>query len=148
MKRVLPLLFLAMSLPLFAQTSTTYTAYTGTVSSYNQVYAYLSGGGDFDSPWGMGGGCYYGSCPAWPFTNYPLSYALPDGSTASFTNFTGTADFVNQYDVTAKGTASGVDSTGASVSVSVSWAFKAVCRSGRGGGCTKYFLGGSLTVTK
>jgi hypothetical protein len=73
---------------------------------------------------------------------------LPDGTTANFTNFTGSANFTNQRDVTVQGTASGYDSTGALVTVSVNWAWAAYCRSGRGGGCTKKYLGGDLNVTK
>lgn len=221
----LALLFLAMSLPMFAQTTTTYQATTGTVSPQNAVtgdfvgvysssqtayatfpsgYSYPSilitdptlsmppdayagnsiningrayqitsndatsitirfwtGGpvpangtpftinsGGFKSPYGMGGGCYFGSCPAWQFTNYPFSYVLPNGTSASFTNFTGTANFTNQYDVIVRGTASGVDSTGASVSVSIEFEWGAFCRSGRGGGCTKTFHTGTVTITE
>jgi hypothetical protein len=221
----LPLLFLALSAPLFARTTTTYQASTGTVSSYNAVtgnfigvyssnqttyatfpsgYSYPSmlvtdptvhmvpdayvgedininrrsypiksnnatsvtimfwtGGavpangtpftinkGGFKSPNGMGGGCYFGGCPAWPFANYPFSYALPNGTTASFTNFTGTANFTNQFDVIVQGTASGVDSTGASVSVVIEFEWGAFCRSGRGGGCTKTFHTGTVTITE
>jgi hypothetical protein len=220
----LPLLILAMSLPMIAQTTTTYQASTGTVSSYNVVtgnfigvyssnqttyaefpsgYSYPSmlitdptlsmvpnayvgesiniaerayqvesndatsvtirfwtGGaapvngtlftidkGGFKSPNGMGGGCYFGGCPAWQFTNYPFSYTLPDGTTASFTNFTGTADFTHQYDVKIQGTASGVDSTGSAVSAAIQWDFKAVAV-GRGSCCQKTLLVGTVTITK
>jgi hypothetical protein len=96
----------------------------------------------------MGGACNYGECPAWQFANDHFSYALPDGTTADFTNFSGTADFTNQSDVKVKGTASGNDSAGTPVQVTVDWAWSASCRSGRGGGCTKTFISGTLTVVK
>lgn len=148
MRKTLPLMVLLLCVGVFAQTTTTYQSSSGTVSSTNAVTGYLSLGGSFVSPYSMGGGCYYGSCPSWTFTNYPLSYVLPDGTTASLTNFTGSANFTVQSDVRISGTASGHDSTGAPVSVSVSWAWGAYCRSGRGGGCTKHYLGGELSVTK
>lgn len=109
---------------------------------------FVINGGKFNSPNGMGSGCYYGGCPAWQFSRYPLSYALPDGTTASFSNFSGTANFSNQSAVKVQGTASGYDSTGAFVTVSVNWAWAANCRSGRGGSCTKRYLGGDLKITK
>ena len=143
------LVALLVALSAFSQTVNTYTAISGTVQPQNQVRGYFgSSSYYFISPNGMGNGCYYGSCPAWQFTNFPLSYALPDGTTASFTNFTGTANFTRESDVQIQGTASGVDSTGAPVSVQISWDWSAFCRSGRGGGCTKKFLGGTLAVTK
>jgi hypothetical protein len=149
MRKALPLLLLLMSLASFAQTTTTtYQSSTGTVSSTNAVTGHLDAGGSFVSPYSMGGGCYYGSCPAWQFSNYPLSYVLANGTTASFTNFSGTANFTVQSDVRVSGTASGYDSTGAPVRISVSWAWGAFCRSGRGGGCTKHYIAGSFTVTK
>jgi hypothetical protein len=132
----------------FSQTSTTYLASKGTVSSLNATTGYLDLGGSFRTPNSFGGGCYYGGCPDWTFSGFTLSYVLPDGSTATFTNFTGSANFTHQFDIPIQGTASGFDNTGAPVSVSVSWTFKASCRSGRGGGCWKTFLSGQLTVTK
>jgi hypothetical protein len=165
-QRFVVLLFLATLLPLFASAQTTqpYFANSGSVSSFNTVKGYpltanLPGGstvsgGDFNSPYGMGGQCYWGGCPNWPFYNYPLSYVLPmDNSTASFTNFTGTADFssthcsVSPQCIFAKGTAGGVDSLGRSVSVSISWEVAAYCRSGRGGGCTKKLVQAEMDVT-
>jgi hypothetical protein len=148
MKKALPLLFLLMSLASFAQTTTTYQSSSGTVSPGNAVTGYLDVGGSFVSPDGMGGGCYYGGCLNWQFSNYPLSYVLPDGTTASFSNFAGSANFTHQRDVTVQGTASGYDSTGAFVTVSVNWAWAAYCRSGRGGGCRKTYLGGDLKISK
>jgi hypothetical protein len=148
MRKTLPLLVLLLSLGAFAQTTTTYQSNSGTVNSVNAVTGYLALGGSFVSPDSMGSGCYYGGCPDWQFSNYTLSYSLPDGTTATFNNFMGSANFTSQTDVKVSGTASGLDSTGAPVSVSVSWAWGAYCRSGRGGGCSKHFLGGDLNVTK
>lgn len=147
MKKVLPVMFLLMSLA-SAQTTTRYQSSTGTVSPGNAVTGYLDLGGSFVSPYGMGSGCYYGDCPDWTFSGYPLSYVLPNGTTSSVNNFTGTANFTNQKDVTVQGTASGYDSTGAFVTVSVNWAWAAYCRSGRGRGCGKKYLGGDLKITK
>jgi hypothetical protein len=138
-----------------AQTTTTYQASTGTVSPGNMVTAHLDLGGSFVSPHGMGGpNCYYGTCFV-DFSGYQLSYVLPDGTTFSTGaypgtpgTFSGTFDARNQFDVKIQGTASGVDSTGVSVTVTISWEWAARCRSGRGGGCTKKFLDGTLTVTK
>ncbi|PYQ46079.1 MAG: hypothetical protein DMG99_00315 [Acidobacteria bacterium] len=118
------------------------------MSSLNAVTAALQPAGSFASPDSMGGACNYGECPAWQFTNDHFSYTLPDGTTADFTNFSGTADFTNQSDVKVKGTASGNDSAGTPVQVTVDWAWSASCRSGRGGGCTKTFISGTLTVVK
>ena len=145
---VLPLL--TMFLPSFrvltASAQTTYYAHSGTLTSYNVVTGYFDNSGSFVSPSGMGAGCYYGQCPAWQFSNYPLSYVLPDGTTASFHNFSGTANFTNQFDMKVQGTASGTDDKGLFVNVTVSWDWSAFCHAGRGGGCTKKFLGGQLTI--
>ena len=131
-----------------SNSATSYQSDSGTVTSLNAVTGYLQLGGNFVSPDAMGGGCNYGECPAWQFNSYALSYVLPDGTTADFTNFTGTANFMDQSDVKVSGTASGNDSTGTAVQVSVSWAWAASCKSGRDGGCTKRFISGTLTVTK
>jgi hypothetical protein len=125
-----------------------YPSSTGTVSSLNAVTGDLQPGGSFVSPDPMGSGCSYGACPAWQFRNYKFSYALPDGTTAEFTNFSGTANFTDQSNVQVRGTASGNDSTGAPVQVSVNWSWAAFCRSGRDGGCTKRYISGRLTVTR
>jgi hypothetical protein len=157
--KVLPLLSLLMFAgAVSAQTTSTYSGVAGTISPGNafvidfspQVcnpacsypYQFSDDGRGFGGP-----DCYYGSCVQ-NFSNYPLSYALPDGTTAQFSNFAGTANFIVQSDVTVIGTASGTDSTGTPVSVSVNVQWTAVCRSGRGGGCTKKFLAGTLNVTK
>jgi hypothetical protein len=134
--------------PSIPHSTTTYQSNSGKVSSLNAVTAALQPAGSFASPDSMGGACNYGECPAWQFTNDHFSYALPDSTTADFTNFSGTADFTNQSDVKVKGTASGNDSAGTPVQVTVDWAWSASCRSGRGGGCTKTFISGTLTVVK
>lgn len=148
MRKTLPLLVLLLSLGVYAQTTTTYQSSTGKVSSTNAATGYLDQGGSFVSPDSMGSGCYYGSCSNWQFNNYPLSFVLPDGTTASLTNFSGSANFSVQSDLKVSGTASGYDSTGNPVTVSVSWSWGAFCRSGRGGGCTKRYISGELTVTR
>lgn len=125
-----------------------YESNSGTVSSLNAVTGELQGGGSFASPDAMGRGCSYGECPSWHFSEYHFSYQLPDGTTAEFTNFSGTANFADQSDVQVSGTASGGDSTGTPVQVNVSWAWAASCRSGRDGGCTKRYISGTLKVTK
>jgi hypothetical protein len=158
MRNTLPVLFLLLFLGACGQTpqpsqsdpgtthqansGMTYQSDSGTVNSLNAVTADLQLGGSFVSPDSMGSGCNYGGCPAWPFSNYQLSYLLPDGTTADFTNFT------DQSDVKVSGTASGNDSTGAPVQVSVNWAWAASCRSGRDGGCRKQYISGTLTITK
>jgi hypothetical protein len=131
-----------------SNSSTTYHSNSGTVSSLNAVTADLQLGGTFDSPDPMGSGCYYGGCPDWQFSNYHFSYQLPDGATADFTNFSGTADFTDQSDVKVTGTASCNNSAGAAVQMKVKWEWAASCRSGRDGGCRKTFLSGTLTVAK
>jgi hypothetical protein len=144
MSKTLPLLVLLLSLGVFAQTTTSYQSTSGYVSSLNATTGYLQLGGSFHTPNTYGSGCYYGSCPAWPFSGYTLAYVLPNGTTATLTNFTGTANFTLQTDVRIQGTASGYDSTGAPVSVSVNWAFTVFCQRG----CSKRYLGGTLSVTK
>lgn len=148
MRNTLPLLILLLSGICFAQTTTTYESSMGKVTPGNAVTGYLDPGGSFVSPWGMGSGCYYGGCPDWTFYNYPFSYVLADGTTANFTNFSGSANFTNQFDIKVEGTASGYDSTGRPVSITVHWDWEAKCRSGRGGGCTKIFLDGTLSIVK
>lgn len=144
----LPLLLLAMSLPMCAQTTTDYQASSGTVSPGNEVKATLDLGGSFDTVYGFGGAtCYYGTCFI-DFSNHPFNYVLPNGTAATFNNFAGTADFRVPADVKIQGEASGVDSAGSFVTIQVNIDFAVVCRSGRGGGCTKKFLDGTLAVTQ
>ena len=131
-----------------SNSSMSYLSNSGTVSSLNAVSGNLQPAGSFISPDAMGSGCYYGGCPAWQFDNYHFSYELPDGTTADFTNFSGTADFTDQSNVKVKATASGNDSTGTPVQVAVSWAWAAFCRSGRDGGCRKQYISGALSIKK
>src|SRR5437588_2046058 len=144
MKHFLLAFFLLASLSTFAQAI--YPASSGAVTSVNAVTGHLDAGGAFVSASGMGWGCYFGQCPAWQFRGYPFSYILPDGTTASFSNFAGTANFSAQSDVKVDGTASGIDSSGVAVNVTVHWEFGAFCRSGRGGGSRKTFLTGTLAI--
>jgi hypothetical protein len=147
---VLPVVLLLMLLASFAvaQTTTTYQASKGTVDPGNRVTALLDLGGSFDTIYGFGAqGCYYGTCDL-SYSGHPFTYTLPDGTQATFNNLQGTADFRVQADVKIDGTATGTDSTGAPVSITVHVDFAARCRSGRGGGCTKIFLDGTLDVTK
>jgi hypothetical protein len=147
-RKSLSLLFLLLSTAMFGQTTTDYQASKGTVSPGNQVKATLDLGGSFDTVYGFGGpNCYYGTCVI-SFSGHPFNYVLPDGTAATFTDFTGTADFRSQKDIKIQGTASGIDSAGSAVSISVNIDFTAFCRAGRGGGCRKTFLDGTLTVTK
>jgi len=149
-KIALPLLTLSLllSTAMFAQTTTTYQASHGTVSTGNEVKATLDLGGSFDTVYGFGGTtCYYGTCDV-SFSGHPFNYVLPDGTAATLTNLAGTADFRLQSDVKIDGTASGFDSAGVFVTITVHIDFAARCRSGRGGGCTKVFLDGTLEVTK
>src|SRR5215469_16544790 len=156
MRNILPVLVLLLFLGACGQPAAThrsdsgitYQSSSGTVSSLNAVTGNLQLGGSFVSPDSMGSGCYYGGCPAWQFSSFHLSYTLPNGTNANFTNFSGTANFTDQSNVQTSGTASGNDSTGAAVQVNVSWAWKAVCRSGRDGGCTKQYISGTLVVAK
>jgi hypothetical protein len=147
-RKSLPLLLLLLSSAMLAQTTSEYQASKGTVSPGNEVRAALDLGGSFDTVYGFGGpNCYYGTCDM-PFSGHPFNYVLPDDTAATFTDFTGTADFRNQKDVVIQGTATGIDSAGSPVSISVHIDFTVTCRAGRGGGCTKKFLDGTLTVTE
>lgn len=148
MKKLAFAAFLLMSSAMFAQTTIAYQASAGTVSSFNQVKANLDLGGSFDTVQGFGGpNCYFGTCDM-SYSNHPFNYVLPDGTAATFNNLAGTADFRNQYDVKIDGDASGYDSNNVPVTIKVHIDFTANCRSGRGGGCIKKFLDGTLTVTK
>ena len=146
MRKFLPLLILMLSLGAYAQTTTTYQSFSGTVSSTNAVTGHLERGGSFVSPDSMGNGCHYGACPDWQFSNYAFSYVLGDGTTAHLTNFSGSADFTTKSEVRIVGTASGYDSTGGPVFIRVAWAWGALCRTG--GSCTKHCIAGDLTINR
>ena len=120
---------------------TAYTASRGYVSSTNTATLDFDAGGSAAVYVNLSSACNYGQpCT---FIGREVQYTLPDATTATLTNLTGTFDGSG----TIAGTASGVDSKGHIVSVAVTFSFAVVCRSGRGGGCTKTFVGGSLTVT-
>ena len=124
------------------QTGTSYTASSGYVSSSNTATMDFYGGGNATVDVNLSSYCTYGNpCN---FQGRDVRYNLPDGSSATLTNLTGSFDGSS----TITGTASGVDSNGNAVSVDVTFSFYVVpSHSGRGGGTSKVFLGGSLTVT-
>ncbi|MFI5399368.1 MAG: hypothetical protein ACHQ9S_27900 [Candidatus Binatia bacterium] len=145
--RVLALLsLLGMSPPLFAQTTTTYQAPTGTVSPALSIRMNLTGGGSAMLNPAVGPNCYLGSTCS--FAGSSLTYALSDGSTANLSNFNGTFFPLGGASYGVNGQASGTDSAGRNVSVdNVQVTMHITCRSGRGGGCTKVYTGGTLTLT-
>ena len=76
-----------------------------------------------------------------------MSYTLADGSSASFANFHGTLYPLGNSNYEVKGQASGTDSRGRYVVVTdVHATMRVACRSGRGGGCSKVYTGGALTL--
>lgn len=117
MKTILPLVFLVLSLPLFAQT--TYYAPTGNITSTFITTMQFDVGGSavvYDNfP-----NCYYpGPCGS---TNSRVTYSLSDGSTASFypvslsfTSISGT--YYGDYLVTSLGNLTATDSFGHPVTV-------------------------------
>jgi hypothetical protein len=120
--------------------SSTYAASRGYVSASNSATLDFDGGGYALVSQNLSGCSYGRSCT---FSGGRVDYTLPDGSTALLANFSGSFDGVG----TVSGIASGTDSNDNPVSVSVTFSFSVVCRSGRDGGCTKTFAGGSLTGT-
>ena len=146
---VLPSL-LALSLPLLAQNTTTYQAPTGSVSPALAVTMNLTGGGTAILNPVVGPNCYLGMTCAFPsgYVGTYMSYTLSDGSTANLRNFNGTFFPVGSNNYEISGQASGADSAGRSVSVdNVQVTMRITCRSGRGGGCSKVYTGGTLTLT-
>jgi len=141
--------FLTIYLSLFAATTTIYTAPTGSVSPSLQTTMYLTGGGIVILNPVVGPNCYYGMTCGFPsgYVGTYMSYVLPNGSNAKLTNFSGVfAPFGTNYEI--KGQASGVDSEGRYVKVnSVQATMHISCRSGRGGGCSKIYSGGTLSLT-
>jgi len=81
MKKTLPLLVLLLSLSAFAQTSNTYDASTGNITSTFVVSMNLDAGGSATVYVNLPG-CYYpGPCGS---QYNQVNYSLPDGTTASF----------------------------------------------------------------
>lgn len=140
---------LALSSALLAQTTTTYQAPTGSVSPSLVVTMNLTGGGNALLNPVVGPNCYLGMTCAFPsgYAGTYMSYTLPDGSTADLPNFTGTFSPLGNNTYEISGQASGTDSQSRNVSVeAVQVTLRISCRSGRGGGCSKVYTGGTLTV--
>ncbi len=139
---------LALSSALLAQT-TTYQAPTGSVSPSLVITMNLTGGGNALLNPVVGPYCYLGMTCAFPsgYAGTYMSYTLPDGSTANLPNFTGTFSPLGNNNYEISGHASGTDSQSRNVSVdAVQVTMRISCRSGRGGGCSKVYTGGTLTV--
>jgi hypothetical protein len=139
-------LMLALAGAATAQTTTTYQAPTGSVSSTMIIGMNLTPSGSATLEPSLPS-CYLGSTCT--FSGSLLSYSLPDGSTATMGNFSGTfaplPGVLNGYVV--KGHASGVDSLGRPVKVKRAVATMTIVgHSGRGGGETKTYTGGLLAV--
>lgn len=140
--------FLTLPLALKAQT-TTYVAPTGAVSPSLAITMNLTGGGTAVLDPVVGPNCYLGMTCGFPsgYVGTSMSYKLPDGSTASLPNFSGTFSSLGANNYQVSGRASGTDSLGRNVSVdAVEVTMHITCRSGRGGGCSKSYTGGSLTL--
>ena len=110
----------------------------------------LTGGGNALLNPVVGPNCYLGMTCAFPsgYAGTYMSYTLPDGSTANLPNFNGTFFPLGNDNYQISGQASGTDSQSRNVSVNaVQVTMRITCRSGRGGGCSKVYTGGTLTVT-
>src|SRR5215469_12564997 len=147
---LLPLLLLmAVSVPQCPVTTITYTASTGSVSSTLYTTMFLNGGGIVELYPVVGPNCYYGMTCHFPagYAGTYMSYVLPYGSSATLTNFNGAfAPAGGSYKI--QGQASGIDNEGRYVTVdNVQVTMHISCRSGRGGGCSKRYVGGTLTLT-
>ncbi len=123
---------------------TLYQAQTGSVTPEVQVSMTLSPSGTATFLPNLSG-CSIGQVCA--FAGAPLDYALPDGSTASLTDLGGTFAPLGGESYGITGKASGKNSLGQTVHVKVSVTMTITCRSGRGGGCTKTYVDGALSVT-
>jgi len=151
--RFVPLLALltcfTAAAPLFAQT-TTYDAPTGSVSSTLVATMNLTGAGTATLNPVVGPNCYYGMVCGFPagYVGTYMSYSLPDGSVAQLNDFSGTFAPLGGESYAITGQATGVDNFGRYVSVdNVHVTMNVTCRSGRGGGCSKVYTGGTLTLT-
>jgi hypothetical protein len=148
----LPVLFflMAATVPQCPLTTTTYKAPTGTVSSTLYTTMHLTGGGVVTLSPVVGPSCYYGMTCHFPagYVGTYMSYVLPDGSNANLTNFNGVFAPLSGGYYEISGQASGIDSEGRSVTVdNVQADMHISCRSGRGGGCSKVYSGGTFTLT-
>ncbi|SRR5579883_2472393 len=149
---LLPALLFAMAaaMPQCPIGTTVYPAPTGTVSSTLYTTMNLSGGGVVTLNPVVGPNCYYGMTCHFPagYVGTYLNYVLPSGVSATLTNFNGTFAPAAGGTYAITGTASGLDSSGRPVTVDkVQAEMHIFCRSGRGGGCTKTYSGGSFTLT-
>jgi hypothetical protein len=141
---------LALSSALLAQTTITYQAPTGSVSPSLVVTMNLTGGGTALLNPVVGPNCYLGTTCAFPngYAGTYMTYRLPDGSTANLPNFNGTFSALGNNNYEISGQASGTDSQSRNISVgAVQVTMHITCRSGRGGGCSKVYTGGTLTIT-
>lgn len=130
-----------------AQTTNLYEAPTGLVSSTTVGTLHFTGGGSAVVNANLSA-CYFNGSNC-GFISGTVSYVLHDGTSATLTGFRGTMLALGgiAYEVT--GTASGVNNEGHPVTVdNVQFSLTVSCRSGRGGGCTKTYTGGSMTLTQ
>jgi hypothetical protein len=147
---VAALLNLAAPVSALAQTTTTYQAPTGSVSPALLIIMHLSDGGSVTLNPVVGPNCYLGMTCGFPagYVGTDMSYTLSDGSTANLSNFNGTFFPLGNGNYGLSGQASGTDSLGRNVIVdSVQVSMHITCRSGRGGGCSKVYTGGTLEIT-
>jgi hypothetical protein len=128
-----------------AQTTIIYRAPTGVVASTLVTTMYFTGGGSATLNPGVGPNCYLGMVCG--FSGDTMYYQLSDGTTATLTNFHGRfGPYKTEYGIV--GGASGLDSAGHAVTVNyVDVIMTITCRSGRGGGCTKIYTGGVMSLT-
>jgi hypothetical protein len=143
--------FLATATPTpTALGSTTFQAPTGSVSPSLVVTMHLAGGGSATLVPVVGPNCYLGSTCGFPsgYVGTYMSYVLPDGSAANLPNFHGTFFPLGSNNYALNGQACGTDSENRTVTVDdVHVTMRITCRSGRGGGCSKVYTGGTLTIT-
>lgn len=130
-----------------AQTTNLDEAPAGFVSSLTVGTLHFTGGGSAVVSANLSA-CYFNGSNC-GFTSGTVGYVLPDGTSATLRNFRGTMLALGgvAYEVT--GTASGLNNEGHAVTVEdVEFSFTVSCRSGRGGGCTKTYTGGSMKLTE
>jgi hypothetical protein len=133
------LVVLALMGSMLAQTTTTYTAVRGTIHPYK-----------YSATLNFGPEAYtnYAYAALGATTPYLAYVELPDGSTATLTPLVGGYSGIDTEHFKYEGRAYGVDSTGANVSVYITWTYYAYVRAGRGGGTQLIFEDGSMAVTK
>jgi hypothetical protein len=150
MKAALLTIMLAVAAIAATASDTVYHAPTGYVAYVNigtRMY-FTDGGRAGEYPKFPYGCSIYQPCI---FNASQLVYTLSDGTTASLTNFAGTRTYIPggaYLTWHVGGTASGLDSTGTPVAVTVSWTYTLHSRSGRGGGNFYKYTSGSMEVVK